>query len=154
RHFRQPRRAVPSVDRQGQCPADTRVVERLALVIGGDAAGNVPIALLHGDLVAERLDKFVSRRRRHAAKLDRGAVAADRLDPHRLFVGVDAGEAIEIGPPFMVVVPILLALYRLAYLVIDEFEGAGTEDIPLVPARIPVEDFLFVDEVERVSERR
>ena len=54
----------------------------------------------------------------------------------------------------MIVVPILFALDRLAYLVIDEFEGAGTEDIPLVPARILVEDFLFVDEIERVGERR
>ena len=37
RDFRYRRRAVPAVDRQGQCAADPRIVERLALVIGGDA---------------------------------------------------------------------------------------------------------------------
>ena len=54
-------------------------------------AGDVPIALLHCDLVAERLDEFVARGGRHAAEFDRCAVAADRLDPHRLLIGIDAG---------------------------------------------------------------
>ena len=42
-----------------------------------------------GDLVAERVDQLVARRGRHAAELDRGAVAADRVDPGRLLVGED-----------------------------------------------------------------
>src|SRR5260370_41079051 len=54
----------------------------------------------------------------------------------------------------MIMGPVLLALDRLADLVIDTFERAGTEDVLLVPARVRVEDFLFVDEVERVGERR
>ncbi len=54
----------------------------------------------------------------------------------------------------MVVVPILFALDRLADLVIDKFERTGAEDVLLVPARVLVEDLLFVDEVERVGERR
>ena len=145
---------MPAVDRQGQCPAHARVVERFALVIGGDAAGDIPIALLHRNLVAERLDELVPRCGRQAAKLDRGAVAADRLDPYRLFVGVNTGEAVEIGPPFMVVVAEFFALYGLADLMIDKLEGAGTDNVLLVPARIPIEDILLVDEVERVGESR
>ena len=90
------RRAVPTVDRQGQCAAHPGIIERFALVIRGHRAGDVPIALLDLDLVAERLDQFVARRGRHAAELDRRAVGADRLDPHRLLVGIDASEAVKI----------------------------------------------------------
>ena len=117
-------------------------------------AGDIPVALLHRDLVAERLDELVARRGRHAAELDRGAVAADRLDPHRLLVGIDAGEAVEIRQPFVVIIGVPLALDRLADLVIDEFERAGAENVLLVPARVLVENLLLVDEIERVGERR
>ncbi len=141
--FRYRRRAVPAVDCQGQCAADPRVVERFALVIGGHRAGDVPVALLDRDLVAERLDELVARRGRHAAEFDSGAVGADRLDPHRLLVGIDSGEAVEIGQPFMVVIGVPLALDRLADLVIDEFERARAEDIPLIPTRILVERSPF-----------
>ena len=117
-------------------------------------AGDVPVALLHRDLVAERANQFVACRRRHAAKLDRRAVAADRLDPDRLLVGIDRGEAVEIGQVLVVIIGVAHAPDRLAGLVAGEFEGAGAHHVPLVPVRVLVEDRLLVDPVERVGERR
>jgi hypothetical protein len=67
RDLRYCRRAVPAVDPQTQCPADARVVKRLSLVIGRHRAGDVPVALLYRDLVAERLDQLVARRWRGGA---------------------------------------------------------------------------------------
>ena len=114
----------------------------------------VPVALLHRDLVAERVDQLVARRRRQAAELDRRAVGADRVDPDRLLVGEDADEAVEIGQSLVVVVGVALALDRLADLVVRELERAGAHDVLLVPVRILVEDLLLVDEGEGVGERR
>ena len=66
------------------CPANAGIVKGFSLVVWGDDQSAVPIALLHRDFVAEGADQLVDRRGRQAAKLDRGTVAADRLDPHRL----------------------------------------------------------------------
>src|SRR5258705_7595852 len=55
-------------------------------------------------------------------------------------VGVNAGEAVEIGQSFMVIIGVLSTLDRLAGLIIDEFERAGAHDVLFVPARILIED--------------
>ena len=89
--------AIPSVDRQGQRPAHSSVVERLSLVVGLHEAAAVPVALLNRDLVTERADELVAHRWRKPAELDGGTVAADRVDPHRLLRRVDRGEAVEEG---------------------------------------------------------
>ena len=117
-------------------------------------AGDVPVALLHRDLVAERTHQLVARRGRHAAELDRRAVAADRLDPDRLLVGIDRGEAVEIGQVLVVIVGVAHPLDRLAGLVAGEFEGAGAHHILFVPVRVLVEDRLLVDPVERIGQCR
>src|SRR5204863_8265418 len=72
----QRRSAAPTVDRQGQGAADSNIVERFSLVVWRYRAADVPIAFLDDDLVAERADQLVACRGRHAAELDRGAVAA------------------------------------------------------------------------------
>src|SRR5205807_804245 len=96
RDLRQIRSGVPAIERERQGPPHARIVERLLLVVRGDQPAAIPVAGLHRDLVAERLLQLVAHGRRKAAKLDRGAVAADRVDPGRLLVGEDAFEAIEI----------------------------------------------------------
>jgi len=120
---------VPAVDSQAQRSANARIVERLSLVIGRNCTGDVPVALLNRDLVAQRPDELVAGRGGHAAKFDGGTVAADRLDAHHLLVGVNAGEAVEIGQSFMVIIGVLSTLDRLAGLIIDEFERAGAHDV-------------------------
>ena len=154
RDLRQSRCAAPTVDRQAQCSPNPRVVERLLFVVWRHRAADVPIALLHRDLVAEGIYQLVARRRRHAAELDCRAIAADCGDPHRLLVGEDAGEAVEIGQTLNVIIRVPHPLDRLSGLVGDEFERARTHDVRLVPARVLVEDRLLVNEVERVGERR
>src|SRR3984893_3268780 len=91
---RQPRRAMPAVDSQGQRTAHPDVVERLPLVVRGDQVSTVPVTLLNGELAAERGSKLVARCWRKTTELDRRPVAADRADPDRLLVGENAGEAI------------------------------------------------------------
>src|SRR5260370_25732779 len=59
------------------------------LVVGFQESAAVPVAGLHGELVAQRSDQFVAHRGREAAKLDRGAVPAQRVDPTRLFFRID-----------------------------------------------------------------
>ena len=54
----------------------------------------------------------------------------------------------------MVIIGVPLAFDRLADLVVDEFERAGTENILFIPARVLVEDRFPVNEIERVGERR
>ena len=117
-------RAVPAVDCQGQGAADARVVERLFLMVRGQHCAAVPVAGLDGDLVAERFLQFIDRGGRKAAELDRGAVAADRIDPGRLLVGEDPLERVEIGQPLMVVVGVAHPTDRLAGLILDELERA------------------------------
>ncbi len=154
RDLRQRRRAVPAVDRQGQRAAHARVVERLSLVVRGGDQRAIPIALLHRDLVAQGADQFVAGCGRHAAKLDRGAVGADCVEPGRLLWRKDPDDGVEIRQPRVVVVRVALAPDRLAGLVADQLEGAGAHDVLLVPARIAVEDFLLVDPGVGVGERR
>jgi hypothetical protein len=139
---------VPAVERQGQRPPYAGIVERLPLVVRGDDQRAVPVALLYRDLFAERAEQLVDRRRRKAAEFDGCAVAADGFDPHRLLVGIDAGDPIEIGQTLMIVIRVTFALDRLTCLVVDELERAGAHDVLLVPAGILVEDFLLVDPSE------
>jgi hypothetical protein len=146
--------AAPAVDRQGQGAADANIVERLFLVVRRDRAADVPIPLLDDDLVAKRADQLVARRGRHAAELDRSAVAADRIDAGRLLVGVDRDEAVEIGQALLIIVRVAHPGDGLTGLVMGEFEGAGAEDVLLVPVRVLVEDGFLVDPVERVGDRR
>ena len=54
----------------------------------------------------------------------------------------------------MVIVGVLLALDRLADLIVGEFERARAENVFLVPARVLVEYRFLADEIERVGERR
>src|ERR1700739_506698 len=120
--------------------------------MGFDETGAVPVALLHHDLVAQRTDELVAHRGWKAAELDRRAVRAERVDPNRLFVRVDAGETVEVGQPLLIIVGILDALDRLADFVAGELEGTRAQDILLVPAGILVEYRLLVDKAERVGE--
>ena len=106
------------------------------------------------ELVAERLRQFVARRRRHAAKLHGRPVAADRVDPGRLLVGVDPDKAVEVGQFLPEVVGIAFALDRLPGLVGNELEGAGPHDVLLVPVRVLLQNLLLVDVGEGVGERR
>src|SRR3954452_22032270 len=103
---RQPRRAVPAVDSQGQRAAHPYIVEWLPLVVRGDQVSAVPVTLLNGELAAERGSKLVARCGRKTAELDRRPVAADRADPDRLLVGEDAGKTVEIRQSLVVVIGI------------------------------------------------
>ncbi|HEV8031867.1 MAG TPA: hypothetical protein VGP42_12695 [Stellaceae bacterium] len=148
------RDAVPAINRQRQGAADSSVAERLPLVVRGDQAAAVPVALLHRDPLAERGFQFIARGGRETAKLDGRAVAADRVDPGRLLVGENALEPVEVGQPGMVVIRVANPGDRLAGLVGDELERARSQDVLLVPMRVLVEVLLLVDEGERVGERR
>jgi len=66
---------VPAIDRERQGPPDPRIVERLSLVVGLDQAAAVPVALLHGDAVAERADQLVA----HRGRKPRNSIAARSL---------------------------------------------------------------------------
>src|SRR5439155_11873427 len=117
----------------------------LSLVVGLYETAAIPVAGLHGDLVAQWTQKLVAHRGWEAAELDRRAVGADRVDPHRLLFGIDAGEPVEIRQPLIIIIGVLDPLDRLADLVRDKFERARAEDVLLVPAGVPVESLLLVD---------
>jgi hypothetical protein len=72
---------MPAVDRQGQRAAHPGIVGRLSFVVGLDDPAAVPVALLHGDLVAQRAYQLVAHGRWKPAELDRCTIAADCLDP-------------------------------------------------------------------------
>ena len=131
---------MPAVDRQRQGAAHPDIVERLPRVVRRDQGAAIPVALLHGDLVAQRRDKFVARRRRKAAELDRRPVGLDRGHPDRLLVGENADEAVQIGQSRAVVVGIAHAGDRLPHLIVLEAERAGAHDVLLEPVRVAVED--------------
>src|SRR5204862_3853417 len=114
----------------------------------------IPVAGLHCDLIAERAYQFFARRRRQAAELDRGAVAADRIETRRLLRRQDPDDAVKIRQPLVVVIRVALAPDRLARLVADQLEGARTHNVFLVPARVAVEDLLLVDPGVGIGERR
>src|SRR5215813_3704870 len=99
------------------CPPDPDVVERLLLLIGRDHIAAVPVAALHNDFVAQLLLELIARRGRQAAEFSRRAVGPDGVDTDRLLGREDAGEAVEIRLPRMIVVGVAYALDRLADLV-------------------------------------
>src|SRR4029077_9870399 len=140
--------------RQGQRAAHPNVVERLLLVVGLYEAAAVPVAGVHGDLVAERAYELIAHRGWEAAELDRRAIGPDSVDPNRLLIGIDPGEAVQMRQALMVIVGILRALDRLANLVFDEFEWTRSEDILLVPARVLVEGLLLVNPAVGVGQGR
>src|SRR6516165_9514247 len=145
---------MPAVDRQGQRTADPCIIEGLFLVVRGDEAAAIPVALLHGDIAVERPLEFITRRRREAPEFDRRAVRAYRVEPYCLLVGVDRLEAVEIRQPLAIVIGVAHAADRLPSLEFGEFERARAFNVLLVPAWIPIEDLLLVDEGERIGERR
>ena len=143
---------MPAVDRERQRAAYPYVVERLFLVVRRHKCPAIPIAGLYGDLVAERVDELVAGCRRQPPELDRRTIAADRLDPNRLLIGVDAGEPVEIREPPVIIVGVLDPLDRLSGLVRSELERTGAHNVLLVPAGILVEDRFLVDPVIGVGE--
>ena len=76
---------MPLIDRQQQCAADSDVVEWLARRVGRDQVAAIPVTGLHRDLIMQFAGQFIACRGRQAAELDRRAVGADRVHPHRLF---------------------------------------------------------------------
>jgi hypothetical protein len=94
---RERRRPLIAVERQAQRTAHAPVVERLLLVVDGERVPALPGALLHRDLAAQSLDEGVPLRRREAAELDHGALAADRRHLRRRLPDEDRAIAIEIG---------------------------------------------------------
>ena len=123
-------------------------------MVGRDHLAAVPVAALHGDLVAQRLDQLVSGRGRKAAKLDRGPVAAQRRDAYRLLVGIDASKAVEMRQPLVVIIRVSHPLDRLTDFQPGEFEGTRAKNVLFVPPRILVEDRLLVYPAIGVGERR
>src|SRR5689334_4933362 len=85
-------------------------------------------------------------RRRQAAEFDRGAVAAQRINPRRLLLGEDAFEPIEIGQARVVIIGVADPVDRLAGLVGGELEGPRPFDVLLVPAWVLCKGTFFVDE--------
>src|SRR3546814_10694363 len=76
-------RAAPTVDGEGQRAARVGIVEGLPLVIRRQEQRAVPVAFLHRDFVAKRLDEVVPALRREATELGMGPTAADRLETQR-----------------------------------------------------------------------
>src|SRR5262249_55184117 len=105
------------------------------------------------DFVAQLLLELIARRGRQAAEFSRRAVGPDGVDADRLLGREDAGEAVEIRLPRMIIVGVAYALDRLADLVARELERAGAHDVLFVPARILVEDRLLVDPGEGIGQR-
>src|SRR5205823_7256491 len=102
-------------------------------VVIGQQVAAIPVALLHGDLVAELLDELVARRGRLAAELHRRPIRADRIDAGRQLRRVYRGEAIEIRQSLMVVIGVAFAGDGLSGLVTHEFEGPRAENVLFVP---------------------
>ena len=148
-------RPAPAVDRKGQRAAHPRVAVGLAGVVRGEEQRAVPVALLHRDLVAERVHEVVARLRREAPELDGGPVAADGLDAHRHLLGDDRLEPVEVRLPLAVVVVVSHPFHERAGLVLDELERAGPVHVVRVPAMaVLFQVLLAVDPVERRRERR
>ena len=145
---------MPAVDRQRQGTAHSDIVERLPRVVRGDHGAAIPVAFLHGDLVAQRSHKLVARRRRKAAEFDRRPVGFDRSDPDRLLVGENADEAIQIRQSRSVVVGVAHAGDRLPRLVVLKAERTGTHDVLLEPMRVAIENVLLVNEGVWIGECR
>src|SRR5262249_60764612 len=110
--------------------------ERLFFVIGCSTFAAVPVAALHDAFVPQLLRELIARRGRQAAEFSRRAVRPDGVDADRLLGREDAGEAVEIRLPRIIVVGVAYALDRLADLVARELERAGAHDVLFVPVRI------------------
>src|SRR5262249_3586270 len=136
---------VPSIDGESERAANTSIIEWLLLMIGRGDVAAVQIALLNCDLVPERADELVARRWRQVPEIDSGAVAADGIDPYGLFGSINTGEALEVRQPSPVVVGVLHSFDRLASFDRRELERPRAQYVLLIPARILVEDLLFVD---------
>src|SRR5438067_5946723 len=95
---------MPAIDRQGQRASHPDIIERLLFVVWRDQQTAIPVARLHRDLIAERAYQFFASRRRQAAELDRGAVAADRIETGRLLRRQDPDDAVKIRQPLVVVI--------------------------------------------------
>jgi hypothetical protein len=123
------------------------VVERLLLVVHGDEIQAVPGALLHGDLVAQRLDELIPLRRAEAAELDVGAPGPNRRHLLRRRRDKERPVPVEIGLTLVPVVGILLSHPLRALDVLDEQEGPGAHDVRLVPMHVLGQDVGLVDPV-------
>src|SRR5271168_2080338 len=102
----------------------------------------VPVAFLYRDLAVEFLEELVARRGRQPAELHRRTVRPDRVDADCLLIGVDAGKAVEIGPPVVIIIGVPHPLDRLTDLVPGELERTGAHYIFLVPTRVFIEDLI------------
>src|SRR5215469_3174760 len=145
---------MPTVDCERQCSPHTGIVKRFLLVVRLYQTAAIPVALLHNDLVTERLDEFVARRGRQPTKFHRGAPAADCIDPNRLLLGVYCGKTVKVRQSLSIIIGVSYPLHRLTGLVFGELEGPGAEDVFLVPPRILVEHLLLVDEGKGIGECR
>src|SRR5262249_42563514 len=98
--------------------------------------------------------QLVYRRWRVAAKLGRGAVGADRIELYGLLRRIDPDKAVKVGQPLVVVMGVALSFDQLTGLEFLKDERAGTHDVVFVPVNVLVEDFLLVNPVVRIGERR
>ena len=130
-------RGLVAVEGEREGPPHPLVVEGLLLVVHRDEVQAVPRALLHRDLVAQRLDEAVALGRAEAAELDVGPLAADRGHLRRRRAHEHRAIAVEIRLALVPVVGVLLADPVRALHVLDEHEGAGPHDVLLVPAACP-----------------
>ncbi len=157
-------RSAPPVPSQGQGLTDARVfifLSRLLVILVGRCAEHaVPVAFLHGNLVAERIDEIVTCLRREAAEFDRRTIAANGLDPDRHFRRLDRLEAVEIRHRFAVGTHVVVTVTALAFdegarHFLHEREAAGSVDVLRVPGvAVLVAVFLGVDEVIGCGECR
>src|SRR5262249_28490182 len=129
---------VPSVDGESERAADTSIVEWLLLMVRCGDVTAVQIALLNRDLVSEGADELVARRGRQVAEIDRGAVAADGIDPYGLLGSINPSEAIKERQPLLVIIRILHSLDRLAGFDRSKLERPRAQYVFLIPARILV----------------
>ena len=145
---------APTVDGKGKRPAHANVVEGLHLVVGGHEQGAVPVALLDGELLAQRLHQIVTHLRRETTELDVGAPAANRLHVDRILLGEDGLGAVEIGLALPIIGLIALGIDVRSRLPFDELERPRAQHVLLVPVHVGIEDLLGVDEVVRKRQRR
>src|SRR6059036_601799 len=115
-------RALVPVEGQGEGPARAPVTPRLPLVIHADQEHAIPRALLHRHLRAERLHDAVALRRREAAELDVGPLAADRRHLGAAVLDHQRAIAVEVRLALVPVVGVLLAGPVGALHVLDEDE--------------------------------
>src|SRR5579871_6477801 len=131
--LRQPWRAAPAIDRQGQGATHPDIVKRLFLVVDPGAQGAVPVARLNLDLAVELLLQLVDRRGRVTAEFGGRPVGADRVELDRLLRGKNPDKTVKIRQSLMIVIGVAHSLDGLPDLVTGKFERPGTHDVLLVP---------------------